>query len=275
MNPTPEDDVVAEKLVLALQPVLRLRPEARNLIGVQAVSERVEASLVGLGFAVRRFRVDGHPDVLVADRDGEGALRVGLAGHYDIEQAGDGWSTDPLTVTPAAGRLFARGIADNLGPLLLRLIALEGLHPAPSLLFVLQGEEEVGSPAAHHIYPHLDLPRVDFWLEETGYYEVDGNQRLLARGIERLPEAVRDALTRSAHEHGRQVTVHDRFLNKAFGQQRCPFLTHLVGSTPYLAIGPNDTASRIHKANESLAIANLAASVHQFRSILKAAGGVA
>lgn len=273
MNPTPEDDVLAERLVLALQPVLRLRPETRNSVGVHAASERVETGLVGLGFAVRRFKLGGHPDVLVADRAGNGALRIGLTGHYDVEQEGDGWSTEPFTVTQASGRLFARGIADNLGPLLLRLLALEGLHRAPSLVFVLQGEEEVGSPAAHLIYPHLDLPRVDFWLEETGYYEADGSQRLLARGIERLPEAVRDALMRSAHRHGRQVNVHDRFLNKAFGQQRCPFLTHLIGTTPYLAIGPNDTASRIHQADESLAIANLAASVHQFRSILMAAGG--
>ncbi len=273
MNPTPEDDVLAERLVLALQPFLRLRPESRNLVGVHAASQRVETILVGLGFAVRRFELGRHPVVLVADRPGRGSLRIGLAGHYDIEEAGCGWSTEPFTVTRAAGRLFARGIADNLGPLLLRLMALEGLHGAPSLLFVLQGEEEVGSPAAHRIYPQLNLPRVDFWLEETGYYEADGSQRLLARGIERLPEVVRDALMRSAREHGRQVVVHDRFLNKAFGQQRCPFLTHLIGPAPYLAIGPNDSSSRIHRTDESLAIANLAASVHQFRSILIAAGG--
>lgn len=274
MGRTIDDRVIAGLLGEALQPLLSFHPVASNLGGLRTVAESVADHLVSLGFSVRRAGIPGKPDILVAERAGAGPLRIGLSGHYDIEEAGDGWATDPFVVTEREGRLFARGIADNLGPLLLRLLALAAVDPAPSLLFVLQGEEEVGSPAAHALYPKLDVPRVDLWLEETGYYELDGTQRLLARRADRCPPQVREALDLSARHHGRAVITHDRYLNKAFGEQRCPFLTHLVGDAPYLAIGPNDPQSVIHQPNESLPISNLAASLHQFQATLAAAAAV-
>ena len=33
---------------------------------------------------------------------------------------------------------------------------------------------------------------------------------------------------------------------------KCPFLSHLLGTKPYLGLGPNDEYSNIHKPNESL-----------------------
>ncbi|MEZ4294339.1 MAG: M20/M25/M40 family metallo-hydrolase [Polyangiaceae bacterium] len=169
-------------------------------------------------------------------------------------------------------RLYGRGIADNLGPLCLRLLALEqSADPAPALTFVLQGEEETGSATAHRLYPSLSLPQVDLWLEETGYFELDGTQRMLARRETELAASWIDAVIRAANAHGRAVVRHARHLNKAFGEHRCPFLTHLAGAAPYLAIGPNDPRSKIHGPDESLPVANLGVSVDQFRALLSAA----
>ena len=50
------------------------------------------------------------------------------------------------------------------------------------LLFVIQGEEEIGSPWAHQVYPTLELPDVDFWIDETGYFFKNGDQRVLYVG---------------------------------------------------------------------------------------------
>lgn len=112
---------------------------------------------------------------------------------------------------------------------MLRLTALAGAAQLPSLVWVLQGEEEIGSPAAHAIYPELRLPPVSLWLEETGYFELDGRQRVLVRRPSPVTTAWVDAALELATAMQRGVELHDRYLNKAFGTHRCPFLTHLVG----------------------------------------------
>lgn len=154
---------------------------------------------------------------------------------------------------------------------MLRLTALAGAAQLPSLVWVLQGEEEIGSPAAHAIYPELRLPPVSLWLEETGYFELDGRQRVLVRRPSPVTTAWVDAALELATAMQRGVELHDRYLNKAFGTHRCPFLTHLVGDATYLAICPNDPRSRIHEADESLPLHNLALSVDQLLAVLRAA----
>lgn len=262
-----------EALHRGIAPWVAAKPTAQGIEGLSWVREQISAWLVRLGFEVdARAR---HPSPLVAARPGKGRLRLGLIGHYDVEQAGGGWSYPPLEVTRAGGRIFGRGLADNLGPLWLRLAALQGLEQAsPSLLMVLQGEEEIGSPTAHGVFPGLSLPHVDLWLEETGYFELDGSQRLLARNLDAVTEALVREVERIASEHGRGSRRHDRFLNKAFGADRCPFLTHLVGDRPYLAIGPNDPASAIHRPDESIPEQNLEITVCQLRALLGAAAEV-
>lgn len=266
----PDHDVAA-RLAVELSPLLAARPTAAHPAGLRSVRESLERRLAGLGFDVRRHTVDAAPEVLVATRRGQGDGHIALAGHYDVEEPGEGWTHEPFAVTLDSGRLFGRGLADNLGPLCLRLLALDQLgEHTPTLTFVLQGEEEVGSPTAHQIFPTLALPAVDIWLEETGYFELDGSQRLLVRRPNSRTAGWVGAAVAAAHAAARPVHQHDRYLNKAFGEQRCPFLTHLAGGATYLAIGPNDPASVIHQANESLAVANLSLSISQFQAVLVA-----
>ena len=268
---TRRNEDIAARLGEELRPLLAARPTADNPLGIQELGLAVERRLAGLGFEVRRYPSSDAPDILVARRPGAG-LRIGLAGHYDIEAAGDGWTRAPFEVSFEGGRMFGRGLADNLGPLLSRMQALASMGgETPDLVWVLQGEEEIGSPAAHRIYPTLGLPPVDLWLEETGYFELDGCQRLLLRRPSARTQTCVDAVLRVAHGHGRAVERHDRNMNKAFGDQQCPFLSHLVGEATYLAIGPNDPRSNIHQADESLPIGNLAVASDQFVAVLAAA----
>ncbi len=262
---------IGRRLAAELAPVIGARPTASNPTGLHDVSVRVERRLERLGFDVRRFRLDDLPEVLVAHRPGRG-LRIGLSGHYDVEEPGEGWTSPPFEIRVTDGRLFGRGMADNLGPLWLRFLALEEMGAdAPELFWILQGEEEVGSTAAHRLYAHLDLPAMDLWMEETGYFERDGRQRfLLRRPNARIGRCVAAGLA-AARKHGREVEQHDRYLNKAFGEQQCPVLAHLVGEAPYMAIGPNDPDSRIHRPDESLPIGNLDVAWDQFTAVLMAA----
>lgn len=245
-------------------------PAADNPPGLVSVRRDLEERLQSLGFRVERHEAPDAQPVLIATRppgvDARSGRTVGLFAHYDVEAAGGGWEGDPAVVALRGERVYGRGVADNLGPLALRLLALGTADAAvlPGLLWVIQGEEEIGSPFAHRLFPSLHLPAVELWLEETGYFEQGGAQRVLLR---RAPPSLSSAiqgLRELAARAGRAVQVHDRYLNKAFGEARCPCLTHLVGDRPYLALGPNDTSSRIHAPNESLPCATLALSQAQF-----------
>lgn len=256
---------------LSLEDLIGARPTASNPMGRAQVRQSLRARLLGLGFEVTEHTTGERPPVLVCFRPGVGPV-LGLAGHYDIEEEGEHWSLPAFALTEREGRLYGRGTADNLGPLCLRLAVLETRNaPAPPLLWVLQGEEETGSTAAHALYPTLDLPDVALWIEETGYFELDGTQRLLARDLDPHGTKVMEAVIAVAEADGRAVAIHDRHLNKAFGQDRCPFLTHLAKGRPYLAIGPNDPRSAIHAPDESLPLGNIEVSARQFDALLTAA----
>lgn len=265
------DAALASALTGVLAPVLANPPVAGSQEGLQAAREVIEDRLRALGFTIAHHVIAGSPPIVVATRSGTGPHWIGLSGHYDVELGGAGWTSDPFVPAYRQGRLYGRGTADNLGPLLLRLMALAGASQVPSLVWVLQGEEEIGSPAAHAIYPELRLPSVSLWLEETGYFELDGRQRVLLRRPSPTTRSWVDAALSLASGAQRGFDLHDRYLNKAFGAHRCPFLTHLVGDATYLAIGPNDPRSRIHDVDESLPLHNLALSADQFIAVLRAA----
>lgn len=57
---------------------------------------------------------------------GEGE-EIGIIGHLDIVPAGEGWNSDPFTLTVTDDRIVGRGTEDDKGPLLLCLYALKEL----------------------------------------------------------------------------------------------------------------------------------------------------
>jgi hypothetical protein len=168
------------------------------------------------------------------------------------------------------GRLYGRGLADNLGPLAQRLLSCAeiGRHGGAGIVWVIEGEEEVGSGWAQRLYPRLELPPVTLWLEETGYFYKDGTQRILSKGPSEVLGPIIDALGAIAATHGRAIRVRERFLNKAFGHDRCPALRHLVNGLPYLAVGPNDDRTRVHAPDESLDPGLLGLCDLQFRRLV-------
>ena len=165
-----KNEVWAVALRNGVAPWVAAHPTSINVAGRASVCRAITAWLERLAFHVTCLGPE--PGIIIATRAGVGPLRIGMTGHYDVETIGLGWTHPPLEVTRSHDRVFGRGMADNLGPLWLRLATLEAhVGPAPTLLFVLQGEEEIGSPAAHSAFPALELPHVDLWLEETGYFE--------------------------------------------------------------------------------------------------------
>ncbi len=79
---------------------------------------------------------------------GEGE-ELGIIGHLDVVPAGDGWNTDPYTLTFRDGKYYGRGTTDDKGPTLLCLYALyelkeSGLKFRKKVRFFVGCNEESG-----------------------------------------------------------------------------------------------------------------------------------
>jgi acetylornithine deacetylase/succinyl-diaminopimelate desuccinylase-like protein len=96
----------------------------------------------------------GHPIVVGEWRGAPaGAQTLLVYGHYDVQppEPLEEWKSEPFEPTIRDGRLYARGSVDDKGQVYLHLKAVEAhLKDGGSLpvnvVFVVEGEEEVGSP---------------------------------------------------------------------------------------------------------------------------------
>lgn len=128
--------------------------EVRRAAGF--VRDRLEKA--GLENAVL-FETGGHPLVLADWLHAPGAPTILVYGHYDVQPPDplDKWTTPPFEPDIRNDRLYARGIADDKGPVMIPILAAEaflslrGALPV-NLKFVIEGEEESGSP---HFAPSI------------------------------------------------------------------------------------------------------------------------
>ena len=103
------------------------------------------------GASVRLQPTSHGRHVVIADWSAPpGAPLVVIYGHYDVQPAGPGWSSDPFTPFVRNRVLYARGAGDDKGQLFAHLCALAawrqaGVPPARTLV-IAEGAEEVGSP---------------------------------------------------------------------------------------------------------------------------------
>jgi acetylornithine deacetylase/succinyl-diaminopimelate desuccinylase-like protein len=122
---------------------------------IERVAQWLADHLSGLGLEnVQILRTPGNP-VVYGDWLGAGpaAPTLVIYGHYDVQPADplDEWATGPFTPTIRDGAVFARGASDNKGQFFAHLKAVDTILAATGRLpinikFVLDGEEEVGSP---------------------------------------------------------------------------------------------------------------------------------
>jgi acetylornithine deacetylase/succinyl-diaminopimelate desuccinylase-like protein len=107
-----------------------------------------------LGFRVEVVPTPLHP-IILAERGADRAWpHVIIYGHYDVQPADpiSLWTSPPFSPTVRGRRLYARGAADNKGPQAVQFAALaQVLEENPDLplriTFLIEGEEEIGSPS--------------------------------------------------------------------------------------------------------------------------------
>lgn len=144
---------------------------------VARAGEFVASQLRAAGLrTVRAIDTPGNPVVYAEWRGAPGKLTVLVYGHYDVQPPDplDKWTTPPFTPTLRDGRVYARGVSDDKGPMLIPIkvaeafIATDGSLPI-NVKFLIEGEEEIGSPHLEaFVAQHRDLLAADVVISADG-----------------------------------------------------------------------------------------------------------
>jgi acetylornithine deacetylase/succinyl-diaminopimelate desuccinylase-like protein len=145
--------------------------------GILAASQFVADQLKQAGLTdIAILPTEGHPVVTAAWHGAPGAPTVLVYGHYDVQPPDpiSAWKSAPFTPDIRDGRLYARGVSDDKGPMLIPIavaaafMAEQGKLPV-NMVFLFEGEEEISS--AHleaFVRTHQDRLKADFALSADG-----------------------------------------------------------------------------------------------------------
>ncbi|MCW3052108.1 MAG: Peptidase family protein [Chthonomonadales bacterium] len=182
---------LADLATLCALPSVSAKGEAQR-----PCAEQVVALMRREGLEAQVLDVPGGPPIAfgVAPADRADAPTVLFYNHYDVQPVEplELWDSPPFELTIRDGKAFARGVADDKGHIVSRLLALRAVREANGgqypfhVKFLVEGEEEIGSG---HLGPwietHADMLRADFCIWEEGSTDNDGNPFLYCgmRGI--------------------------------------------------------------------------------------------
>lgn len=115
-----------------------------------------------MGFTVKNIgNGAGHAEL------GSGDTYAGVLTHVDVVPAGEGWESDPFTLTERNGRLYGRGVADNKGAAVVALYCLKaikelGIEGKRRLRCIFGASEEVGMEDMEMYFNAEPLPEFGF-----------------------------------------------------------------------------------------------------------------
>ena len=104
-------------------------------------------------------------DAVLTAQYGAGAPDFAILCHLDVVSAGEGWDTDPYTVTIREDCLYGRGVTDDKGPAVAALYAMAAVRELwpelPRRAQVWLGTaEEIGSPDLKHWLQSHQMPPI-------------------------------------------------------------------------------------------------------------------
>ena len=154
---------------------------------VSALPAHKDAVAQAADWLVARLRAVGTPDVRILPTAGnpvvyghwhvrDGLPTILIYGHYDVQPVDPValWESPPFEPVVRDGCLFARGATDDKGSLYTPIAALDAVRelsgtPPVNLKFLLEGEEEIGSPnLAPFLAEHASLLQSDLAISADG-----------------------------------------------------------------------------------------------------------
>lgn len=169
------DRIVAELIEFASIP--SVSTDAAYADGMAAAADWVAGQLARAGVdGVRILPTQRHPVVYGEWLHAPGAPTILVYGHYDVQPPDPlaAWHSPPFAPEIRDGRLYARGVSDDKGPMLIPLkvaeafLATRGALPL-NVKFLFEGEEEIGSPSLEpFIADNRELLAADYALSADG-----------------------------------------------------------------------------------------------------------
>ncbi|MEK6851377.1 MAG: M20/M25/M40 family metallo-hydrolase, partial [Candidatus Thermoplasmatota archaeon] len=167
------------------------------------------------GVKARRLPVPGGPDLVVGNVIEDPKLpTLALYNHYDVQPVDplDEWKSDPFRAEVRDGSLFGRGVADTKGNTVAQCFAQaairETLGRLPvNLRFVVEGEEEMGSP---HLLPFADAHPEVFTADAATIEGCDHDERglpLFSMGSKGILSVEMTVRTAAVDQHSSIATV--------------------------------------------------------------------
>jgi acetylornithine deacetylase/succinyl-diaminopimelate desuccinylase-like protein len=146
MNPAHLEDL----LTFVRFPSISTLPERKP--DVARCADWLAKKLESIGLKAEVHPTKGHPIVVARNEHKAGRRTVMIYGHYDVQPVDpeSEWSSPPFEPVIKDGVLFARGSTDNKGQILAHVLGVgetireKGDVPV-NLIFLIEGEEEVGS----------------------------------------------------------------------------------------------------------------------------------
>ncbi|MBK1834233.1 dipeptidase [Roseibacillus ishigakijimensis] len=127
--------------------------DSRHAPDVRACAQWYVDKFARMGLSVELCETARHPIVLARNERLEGRKTVLIYGHYDVQPVDplELWDSQPFEPEIREGKIWARGSTDNKGQHMAHLLGIEELLQEEgelpvNLIFLLEGEEEIGSP---------------------------------------------------------------------------------------------------------------------------------
>ena len=125
---------------------------------------------------MRTLPTGGHPIVYGEWLGAPGKKTIVVYGHYDVQPPDplEKWASPPWTPTLRDGRLYARGVSDDKGPMLIPIAVAAAFFATAGRLpinvkFLFEGEEEIGSRNLDaFVREHADLLAADVVVSADG-----------------------------------------------------------------------------------------------------------
>jgi acetylornithine deacetylase/succinyl-diaminopimelate desuccinylase-like protein len=150
----------------------------------------------------------GNP-VVIGELPGTSSKTLLLYNHYDVQPAEpfELWTSPPFAVRRDGDVLYGRGISDNKGHLISRLLAIRALQAANggklpvTIKFLVEGDEEVGSPKLEEfVAQHRERLASNVALHEGGGVNAAGRP-LISLGVKGILAVQLNARTAKRDSH--------------------------------------------------------------------------
>ncbi len=151
--------------------------DSTHAADVRACAEWLNAKLADMGLTTEIHETPKHPIVVARNGHLPGRRTVLIYGHYDVQPVDplSLWTSDPFEPVIRDNRIWARGATDNKGQMMAHVLGVQktlresGDLPV-NLIFLFEGEEEIGSPnLASFLLHHCDELKCDvIAISDTG-----------------------------------------------------------------------------------------------------------